>query len=106
MVSAITFSLTTCPIICAPYLNTANAVSPQHLKKPPAKRARVGPAKPRKVGLPKRGRGYLSELPTMPLDILFEVRSLRCLVIEATSEGPTLRFLVIFIPRTCFRSVA
>ena len=98
----------TCMIDCA-CLSIVDVASRQRLKEPPAKRAKVGPAtvaKTRKAGLPKRGRGCLSQLPTMPLDILFEVCSLRCLVIEATSEGPMLRFLVIFIRPTCFRSVA
>ena len=108
MVSAITYCLATCTIKCA-RLNIVDVASRQRLKEPPAKRAKVGPAtvaKTRRAGLPRRGRGCLSQLPTVPLDILFEVRSLRCLVMEATSEGPTLRSLVIFIPRTCFRSVA
>ena len=102
-----------CPATCAinyvPCVDVVSAASPQHLKERPAKRARVAPTKAGnsvRVGLSKRGRGCLSALPTLPLDVLFEVCSLRCLVIEATSEGHILRFSVIFIPRSCFGSVA
>jgi hypothetical protein len=43
----------------------------------PTKRARVSSSKNRgnvRTGLSKRVRGRLSELPTMPLDIVYEVR--------------------------------
>ncbi len=88
-------------------MDVVRTAPPQHLKEPPAKRARVGPAK---VGnsariVTKRGRaGCLSDLPTVPLDVLFEVRSLRYFMIEDTSGGLTLlRSSVIFILRICFR---
>jgi hypothetical protein len=75
-------------------VNTVSSASPQHLKERPAKRARAGPAKAgnsARVAFPKRGRGCLSELPAVPLDILFEVGGLRCPVIEAASEPRTLK---------------
>ena len=54
-----------------------------------------------RVGLFKRARGCSSKLPTLSLNILSEVCSLRPLAIEATSEGHLLlRFSVTFIPRT------
>ncbi|KAN0109267.1 hypothetical protein V8E52_009451 [Russula decolorans] len=53
--------------------------SPEHVKERPAKRSKVDPTMAGNVarsGLPKRGRAScLSELPTMPLDILFEIFS-------------------------------
>jgi hypothetical protein len=64
--------------------------SPEHVKERPAKRAKVDPAIAGNIARsapPKRGRAScLSELPMMPLDILFEVCSFR-LVIQVTSDG-------------------
>ena len=51
-----------------------------------------------KPGLPKRGRAScLSELPIMPLDILFEVCSFR-LVMQSTSEGHTAQIFSLLHP--------
>ncbi|KAH9986004.1 hypothetical protein BJV74DRAFT_952025 [Russula compacta] len=54
------------------HVNTAPSL---HLKEHPAKRAKADQARVgNNVGLPaKRFRGRLSELPTMPLDILYEI---------------------------------
>ena len=59
-------------VLRAVLVNTAPSL---HLKEHPAKRAKTDLARVgNNVGLPvKRFRGRLSELPTMPLDILYEV---------------------------------
>jgi hypothetical protein len=71
-------------------VNIVTPASPERVKERPAKRAKVDAAVAGNIvrsGPPKRGRAScLSELPTMPLDILFEVCSFR-LVIQVTSEG-------------------
>lgn len=77
---------------CATCVNVVSTSSSQDLIERPAKRARVGLGKAdstgsTRVGHPKRGRGCLSELPTMILDVLFEVCSLRSLIIENTSDA-------------------
>jgi len=73
--------------ICA-FLVGPLAVSPSPPERRPAKRARTIPAKASnhtRLSPPRKVRGRLSELPTMPMDILFEVCNIR-LVIFVTSE--------------------
>ena len=56
--------------------NLVGPSSSRRRKGPPAKRPRMNPGNAgnsAKTGLSRRVRGRLSELPTMPLDILFEV---------------------------------
>jgi len=71
-------------------MNIVMPASPKHVKERPAKRAKVDLATAGNIARPappKRGRAScLSELPTMPLDILFEVRSFH-VVIQVTSKG-------------------
>jgi len=91
MVSAIASYPVTGAISCASCVSVVTPAAPEHVKERPAKRAKVASAMARKnitrSGLPKRGRAScLSELPMMPLDIMFEVCSLH-LVIQDTSEG-------------------
>jgi hypothetical protein len=65
-------------------------VPPLSIEGPPPKRARVNLAKNKgnsKGVLFKRSRGCLSELPTMPLDILYEVGSISCLSALGISEN-------------------
>jgi len=72
-------------VICAFLVGTL-AVSPSPPQEPPAKRARTVPAKASnrtRASPPRKVRGRLSELPTMPMDILFEVCDMR--LIFATS---------------------
>lgn len=71
--------------ICA-FLVGPLAGSPSPPERQPAKRARTVPAKATdhtRLSPPRKVRGRLSELPTMPMDILFEVCNMR-LVIFAT----------------------
>ena len=52
-------------------------------KRQPAKRARMHPARAvnyTRVTPPRKVRGRLSELPTMPMDILFEVGDMRLII--------------------------
>lgn len=90
-------------------MNMVTPAPPDYVKERPAKRVKEGPAKAGNIVkslLPKRGRAScLSELPMMPLDILFEVCSIHP-VRQVTSEGHMLlRYSVIFILRICSRSV-
>ncbi|KAI0275539.1 hypothetical protein BGY98DRAFT_1188376 [Russula aff. rugulosa BPL654] len=64
---------------CRPKYEYVTPAAPKHVKERPAKRVKVGQAVTRNIarsGPPKRGRAScLSELPMMPLDILFEIFS-------------------------------
>jgi hypothetical protein len=79
------------------------------LERRSTKRARTAPSKNQRnarTGLSKRVRGRLSELPTMPLDILYEVRGASQ---RAKSANPTVslpRFSDTFCHQTCSRLVA
>lgn len=67
----------------APSANLVGPSSSRRRKEQPAKRPRMNPdnaGNSAKTGLSRRVRGRLSELPTMPLDILFEVCDIRCLM--------------------------
>lgn len=64
------------------------AVPPSPPQGQPAKRARTDSAKASnhsRASPPRKVRGRLSELPTMPMDILFEVCNMRLVVLFATS---------------------
>ena len=79
------------------------------LERRSTKRARTTPSKNQRntrTGLSKRVRGRLSELPTMPLDILYEVRDASQ---RAKSANPTVslpRSSDTFCHQTCSRLVA
>ena len=79
------------------------------LERRSTKRARTAPSKNQRntrTGLSKRVRGRLSELPTMPLDILYEVRDASQ---RAKSANPTVslpRSSDTFCHQTCSRLVA
>jgi hypothetical protein len=53
----------------------------------------------------KRLRGCLSEFPTMPLDVVFEVDRISCLQTLVVSDIRVLRFLGTSCQRTCSRLV-
>lgn len=69
--------------------NLVTPLSSRRLKGKPAKRPRMNADNAgisAKAGLSRRVRGRLSELPTVPLDILFEVCDMRCRMVSTSPD--------------------